>query len=179
MQNTVIPSQCFSLLSCKLLLESSFYLLQYSHKMHHLNEPALKVVNQILSILAALKIYSMHLLIGKKWNNVSFSQDLKLVRIIENILRAIDFGHQKRLESLDIWNFWKWLHMIVHSSPKETQLFWSCLSFGYLCWHAKSLLGPKCIFFEKYPRARFHPYMVIFCSAGTIVLKRYTSIYIV
>ncbi len=28
-------------------------------------------------------------------------------------LRAIDFGHQKRLESLNFWNFWKWLHMIV------------------------------------------------------------------
>ncbi len=29
------------------------------------------------------------------------------------VLRAIDFGNQKRLESLNFRNFWKWLHMIV------------------------------------------------------------------
>ncbi len=30
---------------------------------------------------------------------------------VQRVLRASENGHQKSLESLNFWNFWKWLHI--------------------------------------------------------------------
>ncbi len=48
------------------------------------------------------------------WFMLSFFRFLaNNVKLYHKGLRASENGHQKRLESLNFWNSWKWLHMIV------------------------------------------------------------------
>ncbi len=64
------------------------------------------LIKLILSIIGLFNWYlSTDILLDTRLATVRFAENF--------MLRASENGHKKTLESLNFWNFWKWLHLIV------------------------------------------------------------------